>query len=476
MAWINGFQVWLSETQSLNNAQMVVDYLYTADKDWSKASISALVGNMRHESSVNPNMYEYGYSESANRGFGMVQWTPRSKFWDWAAGKGYSETERRSGDSQLARIDFEVENNIQYIANGHQRRYGNGTKYDFSFAAFRNNSPKLSVNQLTEAFMWNYEGPNYTAGKNSLGDRQAFAQRAFNELDWSKKGNTPADPIPDPVDPVDPVPEPDPDEPDDTAGGINIKAFIDGLNAKIEKMLTADVYKAGGSDYYKNNFLILTKQMDNMYKVKPNLNFFEEITKQFDDFNDEYKPEPVPDPDPDPDPTDPPVDPEPEPPTSNEKLFPVKIQNGINFFKRSNWGVGTLQRNMTYGVRSTGANHFGYDIGGGGVNHTIYSVTAGKIVRANFANGIGNRVTIENDNDKYFLEYGHLASFIGKVGDKVSPGDPIAVMGKTGGNYAVHLDLKISTSLNGFYSWDTTIDPEKYLGVDRDSHTTLSQP
>src|SRR5690606_33040055 len=106
------------------------------------------------------------------------------------------------------------------------------------------------------------------------------------------------------------------------------KAFIDGLNTKIEQMLTADVYKAGGSEYYKNSFLILTKQMDNMYKVKPNLNFFEEITKQFDDFNDEYKPDPVPDPDPDPtDPTDPPVDPEPEPPSTG-KLFPVKIQNG----------------------------------------------------------------------------------------------------------------------------------------------------
>src|SRR5690606_24617948 len=119
--------------------QKIVDYLFTADKDWSRHSISALIGNMRHESSINPNMYEYGYAESADRGFGLVQWTPRSKFWNWAASKGYSEADRRNGDSQLARIDFEVENNIQYIPNGHQRRYGNGTKYDFSFAAFRAN-------------------------------------------------------------------------------------------------------------------------------------------------------------------------------------------------------------------------------------------------------------------------------------------------------------------------------------------------
>lgn len=474
MAWINGFQVWLSETQSLANAQLVVDFLYTADKDWSKESISALIGNMRHESSINPNMYEYGYSESADRGFGMVQWTPRSKFWNWAISAGYDEAARRSGDSQLARIDFEVENNIQYIANGHQRRYGQGNKYDFSFAAFRSNEPNLSVNQLTEAFMWNYEGPSYTAGSGSLGERRAFAARAYSELDWSVKD--PTEPIPDPTEPdPEPTPTPDPDEPDDTWGGVDIAAFVKSLNDKINKMLTVDLYKAGSSDYYKNSFIHLTKQMDNMYKVKPNVQFFEAIAKAFNDFNEEYIPEPEPDPEPDPD--DPPVDPDPEPePDPVDKLFPVRIENGINFFKRSNWGVGTLQRNMTYGVRSTGANHFGYDIGGGGYPHVIYSVTSGTVVRANYANGIGNRVTIENNYDKYFLEYGHLASITAKVGDKVAPGDPIAIMGKTGGNYAVHLDLKIATSINGFYSWDSTIDPEKYLGIDRDGHTTLSQP
>ena len=116
MAWLNDFQSWLSESQSLQNAQQVVNYLYVDTKDWSKESIAALVGNMRHESSVNPNMYEYGYEWSADRGFGLVQWTPRSKFWDWGLAQGYTEEELRSGDVQLARIDYEVDNNIQWIA------------------------------------------------------------------------------------------------------------------------------------------------------------------------------------------------------------------------------------------------------------------------------------------------------------------------------------------------------------------------
>lgn len=181
---------------------------------------------------------------------------------------------------------------------------------------------------------------------------------------------------------------------------------------------------------------------------------------------------PIPDPSPDPDP-----EPEPEPDPTLNKVFPVRIQNGINFWKRSNWGVGTLQRNMTYGQRSNGVWHYGYDIGGGNNDpKTIYSVTAGEVVKANFRSGIGNAITIKNENDTYFIEYGHLDSFIASVGDKVNSGDPIGRMGATGGNYAVHLDIKIATTVNGFYAESTTIDPEKYLEITNDNQTNLHQP
>ena len=183
MAWNEGYQVWLSEAQSLENAQLVANHF--KGSDWTKESISALVGNMRHESSVNPNMYEYGKEWADDWGFGLVQWTPRSKYWDWAVANGLPP---REGDSQLDRIDYEVENDIQWVANGHANRYGYSDKYDFSFAAFRTNAQSLTVEQLTEAFMWNYEGPNYTAGSNSLSERQAFARLAFNTIDFEGGG------------------------------------------------------------------------------------------------------------------------------------------------------------------------------------------------------------------------------------------------------------------------------------------------
>src|SRR5699024_11861173 len=97
MVWHDDYRVWLTESQSLDNAQQVVDHLL-GNSGWTREAICALVGNMRIESSINPNMYEYGYDWSADRGFGLVQWTPRSKYWVWAKARGLAP---RVGDSRL---------------------------------------------------------------------------------------------------------------------------------------------------------------------------------------------------------------------------------------------------------------------------------------------------------------------------------------------------------------------------------------
>lgn len=170
--WIDDYQRWLSEPESLHNAQLVANHF--TGTDWTRNSLSAMLGNMRHESSVNPNMYEYGYDWSANRGFGLVQWTPRSKYWDWATARGL---EPRNGNSQLARIDYEVLNNIQYIPT---------SSYPETFAEFR--TSKKSLDYLTNAFCWNYERPNRQAGEESMSSRIAFANRCYNELDWTGTG------------------------------------------------------------------------------------------------------------------------------------------------------------------------------------------------------------------------------------------------------------------------------------------------
>lgn len=270
-------------------------------------------------------------------------------------------------------------------------------------------------------------------------------------------------PEPDP----NPNPDPFPDYPDDNNTGIDLVKFINDLNELIKNMLSSDIFHMGSSDYYKNDYVRLMEQMKNSYKIQPNEKFFKAIEDKFKDFNEGYIPEPDPDPDPDPDPE----------PDEFVKIFPVKLGNGINFWKRNNWGNGTLQRNMTYGVRSNGQNHYGYDIGGGGRTHTIYSVTDGKVTRADYGNGIGYRIWIKNDDDEFTIQYGHLDSFLVDVNDTVKAGDPIAIMGATGGNYAIHLDIRIGSNPADFFlSWETTIDPEIYLEVDKDNSTKLNTP
>jgi hypothetical protein len=175
MPWISEYQRWLTEDESLQNAQMVVNKF--VNTDWTKESLSAMLGNMRHESSINPNMYEYGYAWEDDRGFGLVQWTPRSKYWDWATAQGLDPY---LGDSQLDRITYEVENNIQYYST---------SSYPESFAEFRANAFGKTVEYLTECFTWNYERPNAQAGQDSMPGRKAFALRCYNELDFTGTGD-----------------------------------------------------------------------------------------------------------------------------------------------------------------------------------------------------------------------------------------------------------------------------------------------
>lgn len=172
MAWIGEYREWLSESDSLKNAQLVANHLIP--QGWTKESVSALCGNMRHESSINPDMYEYGFDWTADKGYGLVQWTPRSKYWDWAVAKGLDP---RDGDSQLAMIDYEVDNNIQWIST---------PNYPESYSEFR--SSTKSMDYLVPCFTWNYERPNAESGQESMPDRIAFAKRCLNELDFSGSG------------------------------------------------------------------------------------------------------------------------------------------------------------------------------------------------------------------------------------------------------------------------------------------------
>lgn len=479
MAWLNEYRVWLTQEQSLQNAQLIVNYLYTQNKDWSKASLSAMIGNMRHESSVNPNMYEFGYDWSADRGFGLVQWTPRSKYWDWALANGFTESHLRDGDAQLARIDYEVDNNIQYIADGHRRRYGRESKYDFSFAAFRTNSPGLTVNQLTEAFMWNYEGPAYSAGQNSLAERQAFAQRAYSELTWTQGGGS------------DPDPDPDPDfnqviqrvQQILTQGKQQLDSSLtidtDGVSDAVVDGLT-DLYNAPlyqqSQDFYTNLYFRLTHTFNRMMTINPNAGHDDlvraiveetisgisgsiDLDGVFGWMSDQVNAIPVPgqgggtDPDPD-----------------ETPILPMSQNN--------------LYVTSEYGERN-GRLHDGIDFGVGGnpTGQPVYAVMSGTVRAVNNScdsfdswgcgGGLGNYITIEHTADGHCTRYIHLGqnSVPFSVGDTVNQGDQVGVMANSGSSLGIHLHFTVATAypivrgeaIDG--SGGNTINPRSYIAA-----------
>jgi hypothetical protein len=182
MGWIApaGGNTYLNTSQKRNNAQLVANHFIATG--WTPNAISALCGNMSGESTLNPNLYEQGYGHSPSRGYGLVQWTPATKLWDWCNARGLDWS---NGDAQLSRIDYEQEKKIQWITK---------SAYPMSFHEFTQST--LDPSTLTEYFIWNYERPSSYYGNLSLPKRKEFAEWCFANLDWSGAG-TVVDPLPD---------------------------------------------------------------------------------------------------------------------------------------------------------------------------------------------------------------------------------------------------------------------------------------
>lgn len=140
----------MTESEALTQSQMQtnVDYLYKAFSaaGWTLNAIAAICGNMEAESTINPGRRQSNKVGVTSMGYGLVQWTPSTKYTSWAQSEGYSDYSKM--DTNIARILYEVANGIQWIA-----RKG----YTLSFADFTTSTKDVSY--LTKAFMICYERP-----------------------------------------------------------------------------------------------------------------------------------------------------------------------------------------------------------------------------------------------------------------------------------------------------------------------------
>lgn len=131
---------YLSKSQMAGNAQYILDYL-TA-RGWSVNAVCAMLGNMESESTINPGIWQNLDSSRTDLGYGLVQWTPSTKYTNWAQERGY---DIKDIDGQLQRIIWEKDNGQQW-----QR-----ITTSMTFAQFSVSSE--SVETLAELFELNYE-------------------------------------------------------------------------------------------------------------------------------------------------------------------------------------------------------------------------------------------------------------------------------------------------------------------------------
>ncbi len=88
-----------------------------------------------------------------------------------------------------------------------------------------------------------------------------------------------------------------------------------------------------------------------------------------------------------------------------------------------------------------GKMHKGIDIARPS-NKTIKAADNGKVVSAGFSGGYGNKVVIDHNNGMRTV-YAHLSSISVSVGQTVSRGQKIGVMGSTGNSTGVHLHFEV---------------------------------
>lgn len=137
----------LSAYEMENNAY-IVSYTFIRDYRWTPQAVAGMLGNMQAESTINPSRWQNDKKpetdeEKKTTGYGLVQWTPYTKYSDWAGngweGNGYKECER---------IQYECNNGLQWDAT---------STYNFSFKSYSKmyNTPTY----MADAFLKNYERP-----------------------------------------------------------------------------------------------------------------------------------------------------------------------------------------------------------------------------------------------------------------------------------------------------------------------------
>lgn len=158
----------LTQDQMAVNAQDILDFFL--GQGWTKNSICGMLGNMQSESSINYGIYESLDSSSSTNGFGLVQWTPNTNYFNWANANGYAN-DHVNGEKH--RILYELNNGLQWYST---------SSYPMTFLQFSQSTD--TPENLAYAWLYNYERP---ASLNQPA-RQTQARYWYDNLTGSSGG------------------------------------------------------------------------------------------------------------------------------------------------------------------------------------------------------------------------------------------------------------------------------------------------
>lgn len=170
---------WISKNAYLTQAQMehnaTLVWRYFGSRGWTLEAVCAMLGNMQTESTINPGIWES--LSVGTGGYGLVQWTPYTKYSEWA-GTGW----QNNGNKECERIAYEKDNGLQWFENSAVTP----SSPPISFKEFSTST--LPVATLANYFLWYYEHP-----ANSDQPNRATQAEAWYEY---LKGVSPQPPTP----------------------------------------------------------------------------------------------------------------------------------------------------------------------------------------------------------------------------------------------------------------------------------------
>ena len=138
---------WRGNDWNITRAQMELNatyiWNYLGSRGWSLQAVAGILGNTQFESGHNPAIWE-NLQPVVSNGYGLVQWTPSSKFIDWATSMGYATDEMWP---ELERILYERDNNLQWRTS---------QDYPISFGKYWN-THSHSASWCGGAWFTNYE-------------------------------------------------------------------------------------------------------------------------------------------------------------------------------------------------------------------------------------------------------------------------------------------------------------------------------